>query len=93
MFANEDPTKFEFMIQIQRMMERENILSQDQASATQYNHELVSAKQVQGGEARAQNDGNQGQIYLANLNTFRTYQAFAFLQKRIGRDNLSTLLC
>lgn len=90
-FASEDPTKFEYLQQIQRMMERENLLNQEQASVTQYNHELVSVKQ-QAGEARGANDGNQGQIYLANVNTFKSYQAFSFLQKRFGKEIVSAVL-
>ena len=75
------------MAELQKVIERENLLTQDQSECNQFNHELVSVKPQQSHLANSRNQlendqGNMGSISLANLDSHRTYQGLKFIKKK-----------
>ena len=78
---------YNFFLTLQKVVERENLLSQEQAEATQFNHELVSVA-----EKNKENKDDKGPpIYLANTDTFKTHQGLKFLE-RICSGNMPVIL-
>lgn len=59
---------------IQKSVERDNLLTQDQADCTVFNHELVTS-----GDRKKENIDKGAPIYLAHCDTFKANQGMKFM--------------
>jgi hypothetical protein len=57
-FKTMNPAQLEYMGEIQKVVERENLLEQDQVNCNAYNHSLVSFKTST--SEKLSGDGSQG---------------------------------